>query len=417
LKQKIQNLLPVIETSLRTLGMFSIVGDPLPYYDVPDRPVLEPFGSALLGLGLLVCVRRWRRPDYAFVFVWLFISLAPGMLSQPAPNYTRTLGAQTVLFIAIGLGAQALLDRWRTPLLIGALSLIFVGNVAWTAHDYFTRWPSIDTVRFWHHSGLYAVANNVQTSTDTSAVVICLPDFLIDEREPWWNPAPQHLRYLLHRPEVSVRTYNCADTLVLPAGPARYAFPDAADDQTLEQFPIYQQFLRRSQPDRVMLPDRLGVILTADLSAEIDRYLAVIAGQTAALDDGSRRALPIALGGRVELLGYTLSAEAAGPSEPIELTTIWRVTDQLPPQLSQFTHLLNGQGDIAAQQDRLMLTSQSLRAGDVVMQIHRLTRPADAGKYALTIGLYTQPDGQRLPIVIDGQPRGDRLFLDQIEVR
>lgn len=411
------NLLPVIETSLRTLGMFSFVGDPLPYYDVPDRPVLEPFGSALLSLGLLVCVRRWRRPEYAFVFLWFFLSLAPGMLSQPAPNYTRTLGAQTVLFIAIGLGAKALLDRWRTPLVIGALGLIFAGNSVWTVYDYFTLWPSIDTVRFWHHSGLYAVANYAQRDPASTPLAICLPDFLIDEREPWWNPAPQHVRYLLRRADVSVRTYNCADTLILIDGAARYAFPDAADDATLEPFPIYQQFLRLSQPDRVTLPDRLGVILTADLSTTIDRYLAAIAGEAVSLDDGSSRALPVALGGRVELLGYTLSAEAVGPGERIELTTVWRVIDQLPPQLSQFTHVLNGQGDIAAQQDRLMLTSQSLRAGDVFMQIHRLARPADAGTYTITIGLYTQPDGQRLPIVIDGQPRGNRLFLGQIEVR
>jgi len=411
------NPLPVIETSLRTVGMFTFVGDPLPYYDVPDRPVLEPFGSLLLLLGLLICVRNWRRPDYAFVFLWLFISLAPGMLSQPAPNYTRTLGAQTVLFIAIGLGAQTLLNRWRTPLAVGALGLIFAGNLVWTAHDYFTLWPSIDTVRFWHHSGLYAVASNVQVSHDDSAVVVCLPDFLIDEREPWWNPAPQHMRYLLHRDDVRVRYYNCADTLILPDGPARYAFPDAADDAALAQFPIYQQFLASSQPDRFTLPDRLGMILKVDRSATpLDQQLA-LAAQNKVFYEGDVEAAqrPIDLGGKIGFVGYTLSRTG----NSVTLMSYWRVTDQLPPQVSQFTHVLNDKGDIVTQADRLMVTSQSLQAGDVAAQIHHLTLPENlrAGSYRIAIGLYTQPDGKRLPVIDNGQPRGDRLFLESVEVK
>src|SRR5512139_3247954 len=60
------NLEPVLETSLRTLGMFTFVGDPLPYYDVPDRPVLDPIGSLLLVSGLLICLWRWRKPEYIF---------------------------------------------------------------------------------------------------------------------------------------------------------------------------------------------------------------------------------------------------------------------------------------------------------------------------------------------------------------
>lgn len=406
------NLQPVVETSLRTLGMFSFVGDPLPYYDVPDRPVLEPFGSVLLLIGLLAGARHWRRAEYAFVVLWLFISLAPGMLSQPAPNYTRTLGVQTVLFVAIGLGAQTLLDRRRGPLVIGALGLIFAGNVVWTAHDYFTLWPSIDTVRFWHHSGLYAVANEAQRDPAASPLVICLPDFLIDEREAWWNPAPQHLRYLLHRPDVGVRTYNCADTLILPEGTARYAFPDAADDSALAQFPIYQQFLRAAASDQITLPDRLGEILTVDRSATpLDRQLA-LASQGQVFFEGataSHRA-PIDLGGRIDFLGDTQS----WAGREVTLTTYWQVRDQLPPQLSQFTHILDEQGEIVTQQDRLMVTSESLRAGDVVIQIHHLALPenSSAGAYRLAIGLYTQPDGKRLPVMENGQPRGDRLFLE-----
>ncbi len=106
---------------------------------------------------------------------------------------------------------------------------------------------------------------------DTSPVVVCLPDHLIDEREPWWYPAWRHVRFLLNRPDVALRYYNCVDTLILPQGAARYAFPDAADDATLRSFPITALL---AQADRTELPDRLGVILKADPATSLDQTIA-----------------------------------------------------------------------------------------------------------------------------------------------
>jgi 4-amino-4-deoxy-L-arabinose transferase-like glycosyltransferase len=415
------NLQPVIETSLSTLGMFAFVGDPLPYYDVSNRPVFDPITALLLAIGLLIALWRWRKPEYAFVFIWFFVSLAPGMLSQPAPNYTRTLAVQTVLFFLPGLAIVALIDRWRAKVIYSALAILFVGNLVWTAHDYFTVWPSIDTVRFWHQSGLYAVANKLQSDPDSSPVAICLPDNLIDERTWWWNPAWRHMQFLLHRPDISVRYYNCADTMILIDGSARYAFPDAIDEATLEQFPIYNQFLAHSATDRVELPQRLGTMLRVDRSqtplVQVLNQVALSSTVTLDVDQQSAQ-VPIDFEDKVQLLGYSLSKTSVKPGHSIDLVTYWKVTDNLPPQMSQFTHVLNGQGVIVAQEDRLMLTSQSLQFGDVFIQIHHLTLPGDlkTGEYQLSIGLYTQTDGKRLPIMLNGQPHSDRVFLRAIEV-
>lgn len=408
------NLEPVLETSLQTLGMFAFVGDPLPYYDVPDRPVLEPIGAVLLLIGLLVAAGRWRQPAYAFIFLWFFLSLAPGMLSQPAPNYTRTLGVQTVLFTTLGIGVSEVVKRFNRKTAYAGMALLFVGNLIWTTHDYFTVWPSNNDVRFWHQSGLKAVADQLQRDPDTSPVAICLPDRLIDERDPWWKPAWQHMRYLLHRDDVRVRYYNCEDTIVLIDGAARYAFPDAADAAALSQFPIDRQFLETAQADRVQLPDRLGVILRASLS--FDQPLS-----TTVAFDGShdQSQAPIDFGGQAQLLGYTISTATLKPGASFDLTTYWRVTAALPPQVSQFTHVLSDQDEILAQDDRLMLTSQSLQPGDVFAQIHHLVLPDDAqpGEDRIAIGLYTQPDGKRLTIRLNGQPQGARLFLPSIDVK
>ena len=407
------NVQPVIDTSLHTLGMFGFVGDPLPYYGIPDRPFLDPITFLLLVGGLLIALWRWRDPKYAFVFIWFFISLAPGMLSQPAPNSTRTLAVQTVLFALIGIAVAAIIRRYPQKAVVGAFALLFAFNLVWTTHDYFTVWPSLPDTRFWHQSGLKAVADVVQHDRDTSPVVICVPDYLVDEREPWWYPAWRHVRFLLNRPDVALRFYNCEDTLIVPAGVARYAFPDAADEAALQQFPITALL---PQADRTELPDRLGVILKADPATALDQQLS-IAAQSPVKFEGSTAAaaLPIDLGGKVDFLGYTLKQSG----RVAELITYWRAKDQLPAQLSQFTHVLNAKGDIVTQKDRLMLTSQGLRPGDVFAQIHHVTLPENLppGSYPIAIGLYTQPDGKRLPIEQNQQPHGDRIFLQSLIVK
>ena len=418
------NLQPVSETTLRTLGMFGFVGDPLPYYGIPDRPFLEPISFLLLLIGLLMALWRWRQPEYAFLAIWFFVSLLPGMLSQPAPNSTRTLGVQTALFTLIGIAVAAIVRRWPRKITVAAFIALFAFNLFWTAHDYFVVWPSMDTVRFWHQSGLKAVADQLQHDPDTSPVAICLPDRLIDERDPWWIPAWRHVRFLLNRPDLSLRYYNCADTIVLIDGVARYAFPDAADVAALKPFPIYTQFLGRAQADRVQLPDRSGAILRvnrASLGLEFQFYQIathsvisydLAAGQSVAY-------APVDFDGRVQFWGYASSIVSAKSGSTIDLTTYWRVTGVLPPQLSQFTHVFNGKDELVTQDDRLMLTSQSLQPGDVFAQIHHLTLPGKLppGSYPIAIGLYTQPDGKRLPILLNGQPQGDRLFLQPIDVK
>lgn len=409
------NWQPLIENAINTLGIFAFTGEPLPYYGIPGRPFFEPIGAALFVAGLLIAAWRWRKPPYTFVLLWFFVTLAPTMVSFPAPNSIRAIAAQVVAFMFIGIAVAAIVRRWPNKLVYAGLIAVFAFNVVWTTRDYFVVWPSLPETRFWQLASLRGVADTLQRDPDTSAVAVCAPDQLIYEGDRWWEPAWKVMRFLLNRPDVALRYYNCVDTLIFPPGTARYAFPDALAEATLQQFPIYARFLASAQPDRAELPDRLGVILTADLQAALAQPLSLAAQSPVKLDGASEAAaLPIDLGGKVEFLGYALSQTG----RDAELVTYWRATDQLPPQLSQFTHVMNDQGDIVTQQDRLMLTSQSLRPGDVFAQIHHLTLPADLppGSYPIAIGLYTQPDGKRLSIVQDQQPRGDRLFLQPIEI-
>ncbi|MEA3374961.1 MAG: glycosyltransferase family 39 protein, partial [Chloroflexota bacterium] len=417
------NLGPVIGTSLSTLGMFAFVGDPLPYFDVPGRPIFEPVGALLFGAGLLIALRRWRQPEYAFAILWLFLSLAPGMLSQPAPSYTRTIGAQVVAFAFPGIAIAALLDLGRDKIVYAALILLLAGNLAWTAHSYFIVWPRLESVRFWHQSGLKAVADRLQTAPEGSPVAICVPEHLINEHDPWWKPAREHMRYLLDRPDLSVRYYNCMDSMIFMGSPARYAFPDTTSKDQLRQLPIYDRFLVHERPVLSTLPDGLGVIAHVDEMPDPSQHIgdAVSASvhswgpEVGEESEGAR--LPVAFDG-AQFLGYMLSTRSLTPGDTFSLTAYWRVTSSLPPGLAQFTHVVSAEGAIAAQEDRLAVDSSSLLPDDIFVQVHELRLPDSvrAGEYRLSIGLYTPSDGARLEIIQGGRSRGTQLWLEPIVV-
>jgi hypothetical protein len=212
--------------------------------------------------------------------------------------------------------------------------------------------------------------------------------------------------------------------MIFVDGPARYAFPDVTDVDTLYQLPAYASFLSAAEPDLDFLADQLGVIVRSGRLSVLDHRLADVAADSEVAwapevgKVGRAARVPVTFQGMVDFLGYELSALSLRSGESFDLIAYWRVTGDLPPQLSQFTHVLSAEGAIVTQQDRLALTSASLRPGDTFVQISRLTLPADLaeGEYALSIGLYTLTDGVRLRIESDGRPRGDRLWLRAIVV-
>lgn len=419
------NFGPVVGTSLRTLGMFAFVGDPLPYFDVPGRPIFGPVGALLFAGGLIIALRRWREPEYAFTVLWFLLSLVPGMLSQPAPSYTRTIGAQIVLFAFPGIAISALIRRVRHIILYVALILLFVGNLAWTAHSYFVVWPRLRSVQFWHQSGLKAVADRLNERPDTSPVAICVPDHLINEHDPWWKPARLHMRYLLHRPDLSTRYYSCADAMVLVGAPARYAFPDIAGVEQLRDLPIYDHFLGAVNTQVTYLPEDMGAIVRVKETGTPAQLVAGI------LSEPNRTSATEAEQGRLsashldasendaELLTYTLSTSSLKPGETFSLTTYWLAAGELSRGLVQFTHVLSADGTIVAQADRLAVDSGSLLPGDVFAQVHRLSLSDDLspGKYPLSVGLYTPSDGVRLQVGQEDRASGTELPLESIVVK
>ena len=133
----------------------------------------------------------------------------------------------------------------------------------------------------------------------------------------------------------------------------------------------------------------------------------------------SAAVLPLAFDNRLELIGYEVRKPIVQAGKNIRLTTYWRAKDRRVEPLSFFVHVLDEQGHIAAQWDGYNYSPYYVQPGDIIVQVHFIPIPANIaeGTYRLQLGLYHSLTGERVPIVIDGQPITDRVLLQTVEIK
>ena len=123
----------------------------------------------------------------------------------------------------------------------------------------------------------------------------------------------------------------------------------------------------------------------------------------------------------VKLLGYDISATTARAGDDIVLRHYWQAESAPAKALHVFNHLLNDQGEIAAQVDGIPLfdsrrDTTSLDDPDEIMLgrnfILRLPDDLPPGAYTLATGLYDPQTGARLESADDA----DHLLITEITV-
>lgn len=128
-----------------------------------------------------------------------------------------------------------------------------------------------------------------------------------------------------------------------------------------------------------------------------------------------------AVGEDLSLLGADLPA-AAGPGESPAITLYWSVADSPSDDYTRFIHLLDATGALVAQIDSQPLDgfypTSFWHPGEIIQDTASLPLPSDlpAGTYSLRAGLYNR-DGQRLPVMQDGNGSGDMVDLGTIAIQ
>ncbi len=436
----------VISSTLNTLGMFTYRGDAVPIYNVSGRPVFpEVVGAALFIIGLLICFWRWKRPAYALMLIWFFISLIPAMVTPFSPNFVRTIASWPVPFVFAGL-AMVEVVQWVSRrsgirdrgsgerparhfvtlspyhLVIAFFLLVLVGNAALTAHDYFTQWPTGDYVRFWQQATWTQAVRDLNADpaiTPIAASGLSIQDF-----------DPQTFDLLGLRPDLKVKWFDCRNAMLYPQEGAttRYLTPAylPCDADLQARFWTGAQLL--AQPH---WPDTAEAIFTLrDLNGQAAMEAALnnsalrplwIGGETfdrvSPQNDLEPAPSPVSLGG-LELLGWQADRDTVRPGETADLLTYWEMAEPITGSLKIFVHVTAPAGKIVAQWDGLDVGIGSLEANDVFVQRLRFTLPGDlpAGHYRISVGAYHPENGERLKADLDG--RGvDSIVLGALTVQ
>ncbi len=124
--QREGSLAPVVRNAASYLSMFNVQGDPNGRNNLAGWPELDEITGGLFVVGLIVCLRRWKRSNHFLPLVSLVVISVGGALSatQGAPDSAQTidnaLSCALIAAIPIGLlwseSFEARMGQiWRTP--------------------------------------------------------------------------------------------------------------------------------------------------------------------------------------------------------------------------------------------------------------------------------------------------------------
>jgi hypothetical protein len=373
------NLGPVLENSLRSLGLFGIRGDPLWRQNVAPQPVFWPVTALLAYAGLLLCLWRWRDRRYAFVALWVGVSCIPSIVTIDAPSTIRMINALSLLtalpalvihsFYRLStnhpqLSTRSGITSWITLLTIGLLLF----NLGRTSVWIFSIWPANQEVQFVWQQAMTRAAEYLDGQPEAGPVAV-----------GGWTPDtmdPPTMELTLRREDLALRYFNPTEGLIVPAGDSpRIVYP-----AILPLTPELQDQLQRWGGTG----QSRGDFILHSLSAEPQ--------------PAPEFPADVVFGDQLRFLGYDLESgcQDAG-SERCTLITYWRVLQPVTSPRRFFVHLLDGQSQIVAQDDRNSAPAAHWQAGDLVLQQHTLDVSA-VDQLLLRVGVYDPDTDLRLSI-------------------
>ncbi len=422
-----------------TLSMFHADGDDEWLYNIPHRPVFSPLAALFMWGGVLIALYYTLKPigewakqavitfrgrrqrarqagkrldaghsslppvsplpvthhasritDYrlpsAFLLTWWLVGLSPGFVSVPPASLGHTIIALPATYMLMALPIWRLgIGDWRfkrvskspisnlQSLLLPLLAFILIATIAIRdLPDYFETWPQRGMVRFLYRADLHELAEYLNEQPDSIAGDFAIASLLdgpwdrvalqidLDEDTAvaprWYHPE----RALFLRPSLSLHW-----SPVIPSPYTEHLEPAAGQTAVGHFTPV--------QP-ALALPENAPVCFANGLC----NVHAAYDPATGVLELGWWVARPL------DLPPFTLISNPPPPGV------------YAGPRLSIFGQLLDNEGNFITGDDGLWVDPYTLQPGDIFVQQHRLTIPADAQPATVAFGLYDPMTGERI---------------------
>ena len=199
---------------LHVLGMFAVSGDREWTHNLSGRPVFDIVMALTYFAGVAILALRIVRDDednaadrdaFVFLTLWAAVMLMPSVLSEAAPNYSRTLPALPALFVPAGLGL-AWIASLRRPFAyagVSAAAAILLYSGVRSAVDYFVVFPAQEEVYYWYDADKLDALEYLATLTGENEVYLS---------QLWGS---YHATVSMLRRGMGIKSYDMGDTLVL----------------------------------------------------------------------------------------------------------------------------------------------------------------------------------------------------------
>ena len=426
---------PLINSTAITAAMFIAKGDPEWLYNIPDRPVFDLVTGVIFYFALFVCFRRRKQSPYAFVLIWLVAGLLPSMLTWPAASNSHGILAQTPAFLIAAIG----IDVVATSILSGVSRLsetqskdaktvksrgrlfevAFIGVVLAfqsivSINDYFNRWATDPNVKVEHAADITQTAQYFGQNPVEAPLVFSSGDVT------HWNPwSVTTFRLSAPLDYSNARWFDARSSFIFPQGKTDLTLINAAHDDA--PAPLDGRLIEDLFPIVEPSPLATSTFSATHVVSSLNTRLITLTQASVSWPDGSAAHLPLDFGNKLQLIGYDVRKSIVQPGKNIRLTTYWRAENPGLEPLSFFVHVLDAQGNSAAQWDGYNYSPFYVQPGDIIVQVHFIPiRPDFAeGDYRLELGLYfaQQLNSPRIPIIRDGQTKADRVLLQSVVIQ
>jgi len=387
-------------------GAWLSKGDTNAEFNLPGRPILDPWLAILFLAGLLglAAVAEWRR--YALWLAGLGLaSVLPSVLSTQAPHFLRAIGLTVPIALVAGAGARAvertLCRIIRTPLaaLLPLALLVATGAIAY--RDFHVRWLSHPEVFVLMEGHINQAISFIKSSVPRDMPVYFSPF------------SPTH-------PVLQFRSADLA--------PRHVGAFDSHYCQVMSDVPAIYVSLTMYEPE---------------FQAALSRWADVTVLMQSRLPDGSPprftvyQALPrpgalqgqapaIEFGGLLQVRSLETLPASVAPGDALRVRLGIRALQPLQREYSVFVHLYGDPtpyegGRLWTQGDSWICASYPTTAwseGETIVQDFALPIPADIppGRYTVALGVYEAPSGPRLPITAPAPQQWDYYRLQEVQV-
>ncbi len=399
-------------------ALFFLEGDNAWRYNIAGKPLLGPLMAILFLAGLIIAIgyiflqrakfptpRAWGYGPPSFLALsWLAVGILPVLITGSSLAMTQAISIQPVLYLfpAIALvragqieidGQPLAVKRWVVP----GLLLLFGATAVLTYRDYFITWANHPEVRVQYESTLSTAIDYLNDYGEGSVAISTITP------HRYHSPAVAQMR--LQNEEVMLHWFNARSSLIIPdSGESELLIPGFTPLAPALQPYFSTAEYKNTLPLRETDLDRPLTIYSVDGRAMLSDWQTQLNPAEARFDD------------TVTLHGFYLQPAPVQPGETLQLVTLWQAEQPLTDAVL-FAHVLNEAGPPLAQHDQLGVPGTSWQAGIWFLQLFEIAIPPEtaAGDYPLAVGVYTQPDGIRIPLSGTDEP-ADLFHLTDLTI-